>query len=177
MKPEINTPAIDNIMSRTSVREFNANRSVPQAFIDTLLHAAMSAPTAMNRRPWHFIVVRTRAVLDELAAALPYCKMAAHAQLAIVCCGNKDNFLPHEDSILWEQDLSAASENILLASHALGLGAVWTCVFPHKDRMDACARILGLGASLIPFNIIPIGYPAHDQAPLNKWNAENVSYL
>lgn len=76
-------------------------------------------------------MVENPELLTKLADALPYAKMAAHAPVAIVVCGNKDRFLDGVDDVLWEQDLSAASENILLAAHAIGLGGVWTCIYPH----------------------------------------------
>ncbi|MDE6804820.1 MAG: nitroreductase family protein, partial [Muribaculaceae bacterium] len=114
-------PAYRNIIERTSIRRF-ADRPVPASLQQAILHAAMSAPTAVNKQPWEFILFDDRALLSRLADALPYAKMTAQAPMAIVVCGNPDRFLDGENSTLWEQDLSAASENILLAAHALGLG-------------------------------------------------------
>lgn len=100
--------------------------------------------------------------------------MTAQAPIAIVICGNSDRFLEGEDSTLWVQDVSAPSENILLVSHAFGLGAVWTCLYPHEDRMEATSRILNLPEGIIPFCLIPVGYPAKQYAPIDKWHAERV---
>ena len=119
-----------NILSRVSVRRYT-DTPVTDAEVSAILHAAMSAPSGVNRQPWEFIVVDDRDLLTQLADTLPYAKMAAQAPLAIVVCGNKDRFLEGIDRNLWEQDLSATSQNILLAAHAIGLGGVWTCLYPH----------------------------------------------
>lgn len=166
-------PAYQNIITRSSVRTYTGE-PVTEPEVAALLHAAMSAPSGVNRQPWEFIVVTDRNLLDSLADALPYAKMTAHAPLAIVVCGNKGRMLPGDDGNLWEQDCSAASENILLAAHAIGLGGVWTCLYPHDDRMKAVAQILNIPGSLIPFNLIPVGRPATPHAPIDKWHPERI---
>lgn len=166
-------PAFNNILTRTSVRHYT-DEPVSDDEATALLHAAMCAPSGVNKQPWEFIVVDDKALLSQLAEALPYAKMAAHAPLAIVVCGDKERFLPGVDDNLWEQDLSAVSENILLAAHALGLGGVWTCLYPHTDRMDAVRSILNIGEELVPFNLIPVGHPGAAQHPLDKWHPERV---
>lgn len=165
--------AYRNILSRISVRTF-IDRAITDELKSALLHAGMAAPSGVNRQPWEFILIDDRKVLGLLAESLPYAKMAAHAPMAIAVCGNSSRFLEGEDSTLWVQDLSAASENILLAAHALGLGGVWTCLYPHDDRMETAARILNLPEGIIPFNLIPIGYPAKDHSPIDKWHADRV---
>lgn len=169
----VNNPAYSNIIERVSVRRFTDD-TVGDGELTALLHAAMAAPSGVNRQPWEFVVVTDKELLRRLADALPYAKMAAQAPLAIVVCGNKERFLTGVDDKLWEQDCSAASENILLAAHALGLGGVWTCLYPHEERMSAVRDILSLGDELTPFNLIPIGHPATDHAPMNKWHPERV---
>ncbi len=162
-----------NILNRVSVRRY-LDKPLTDGQLTAILHAAMSAPTGVNRQPWEFVVVNDPKLLAELADALPYAKMTAHAPAAIAVCGNKERLLEGDDSVLWEQDLSAASENILLAAHALGLGGVWTCLFPHSDRMEAVGRILNLPEQFIPFNLIPIGYPDRDHQPMDKWHPDRV---
>ncbi len=184
MEPDIEilsekNEALRNVLERTSVRRF-ADRKVSAEDLAALLHAGMSAPSGVNKQPWEFIVVDDKGLLKDLSEALPYAKMAAMAPVAIVVCGNSDRFLSGDDSELWVQDLSAASENILLAAHALGLGAVWTCLYPHEDRMEPVKKILNIGEGIIPFNLIPIGYPLAPHAPMDKWYPERVhlnSYL
>lgn len=167
--------AFENILSRVSVRRFTDER-VSDGQLTAILHAAMAAPSGVNKQPWEFVVIDDRELLKELADALPYAKMVAQAPVAIIVCGNTDRFLTGPDDNLWEQDCSAASENILLAAHALGLGAVWTCLYPHQDRIDPVKSILNLGDTLVPFNLIPIGHPLTDHAPMDKWHSERVHF-
>lgn len=107
-----------NILNRVSVRRFD-DKPVTSEHLSAILHAAMSAPSAVNKQPWEFIVVDDNALLTQLSDVLPYAKMTASAPAAIVVCGNRERFLSGVDEVLWEQDLSAASENILLAAHAI----------------------------------------------------------
>lgn len=169
----LSNSAYMNIIERRSVRRYSDQPVAPD-LISGLIHAGMSAPSGVNRQPWEFVVVTDKALLKNLSDALPYAKMTAEAPLAILTCGNKNRFLDGIDINLWEQDLSAASENILLAAHALGLGGVWTCVYPHTERMEPVSRILDLPDDFVPFSLIPIGYPAVDHAPMDKWNPERV---
>lgn len=167
--------AYQNILTRTSIRNFTG-QTVPDDLKSALLHAAMAAPSGVNKQPWEFILIDDSLLLKQLADALPYAKMTAQAPMAIVVCGNSDRFLEGDDSTLWIQDVSAASENILLAAHALGLGGVWTCLYPHRDRMECATRILKIPAGIIPFNLIPIGYPAKTHAPIDKWHPERIHH-
>lgn len=165
--------AYRNIVERTSVRRYT-DEKVTEAEREALLFAAMSAPSGVNRQPWEFVVVDNPEVLRALAERLPYARMAAQAPMAIVVCGNTERFLDGDDATLWEQDLSAASENILLAAHALGLGAVWTCIYPHPDREAAAREVLGLPDNFVPFNLIPVGHPAKHHDPMDKWHPERI---
>jgi len=175
---EIKNPSemvLKNIYTRTSVRSYEG-REIEKEKVEQLLRAAMSAPTAMNKQPWAFIVVNDRAVLNSLADSLPHAKMAAEAPVAIVVCGDLSKVLEGEASTYWIQDASAATENLLLAAHGLGLGAVWTGVYPNQRRVDAVKAILKLPENIIPLNVIPIGYPKGPQAPKDKWNTDNIHY-
>ncbi len=165
--------AYQNILSRTSIRNFT-DQAVSEDLKTALLQAGMAAPSGVNKQPWEFILIDDPKILRQLADSLPYAKMTALAPMAIVVCGNSDRFLDGDDSTLWVQDVSAASENILLAAHAFGLGAVWTCLYPHSDRIEAASRILNLPDSIVPFNLIPVGYPSKTHAPINKWHPDRV---
>lgn len=167
---------LNNIMTRTSDRMFDPSKQIDPDDIEAILQAGMAAPSAVNRQPWQFVVVTNRDLLRQLAAALPYCRMANEAGAAIVVCGDKNRFLEGEDNTIWVQDLSAASENILLAAHALGLGSVWTALYPHQDRITSVYSILNIPADFIPFNVIPIGYVKSAHTPLDKWNPAAVTY-
>lgn len=166
---------VENIMTRTSIRSYT-EQTVSADTIETLLRAGMAAPTAVNKQPWHFVVVNKKEKLTELAATNPYGKMLENAPLAIVVCGDMSKVLEGNASAFWVQDCSAATENILLAAHALGLGAVWTGLYPDMERVDAVSEVLKLTDNLIPLCTVVIGYPAEQPQPKDKWKPENVSY-
>lgn len=166
---------VDNIMTRTSIRSYT-DKAVDAAMVETLLRAGMAAPTAKNQQPWDFMVVRDRALLQSLADSLPNALMTGEAPLAIVVCGNLQKSLPGVSASSWIMDTSAATENILLAAHSLGLGAVWTGVHPYPERIRAVRTVLGIPSYIVPLCVIPIGYPAETPAPKDKWKPENVHY-
>ena len=167
--------AINNIMTRTSIRQYT-DEPVSKADIETMLRAGMAAPTAVNRQPWHFVVINSKVKLAELAGDNPRGGMLKKAPLAIVVCGNMDKALPGQGRGFWVQDCSAATENILLAANAIGLGAVWTGLYPDVNRAGAVAKVLKLPETYIPLCTIVIGHPAEQPAPKDKWKPENVSY-
>jgi len=162
------------IADRTSIRKFDPTREVTAEAEEQLLRAAMCAPSAMNKQPWHFIVVRDEAKLKALAEALPYSRVGEGARLAIVVCGDLDNGLPERAKEYWIQDCSAATENLLLAAKGLGLGAVWTGVYPGEDRVASVRQILSIPEGFMPLNVIPVGYPAENPPPKDKWNPEKI---
>lgn len=165
---------LDNIMTRTSVRRFTAE-PISKDTVELLLRAGMAAPTAVNKQPWEFVVVTERDVLDSLMNVHPYSNLET-ATAAIVVCGNMQKTLEGAARDYWVQDCSAATENILLAAHACGLGAVWCGVYPDADRLPAVKRVLNLPGYIIPLNIITMGHPAADAEPKDKWNPENIHF-
>lgn len=167
--------AIKNIMTRTSVRQYTSE-AVTKADIETMLRAGMAAPTAVNKQPWHFVVVTDREQLNALAAANRGTGMAAKAPLAIVVCGDMQKTLSGVGQGFWIQDCSAATENILLAANALGLGAVWTGLYPNEERAKAVRDVVKAPEHIVPLCTIVIGHPAGQTQPKDKWKPENVSY-
>ena len=165
--------AINNIMTRTSIRQYT-DEPVSKADIETMLRAGMAAPTAVNRQPWHFVAVTDKAKLAELAGRRG--GMVKQAGVAIVVCGNMDKAMPGPAQAFWVQDCSAASENILLAANAIGLGGVWTGCYPMEDRVAEVSKALKLPETIVPLCVIAIGHPAEQPAPKDKWKPENVSY-
>ena len=166
--------AIENIMTRTSIRQYKA-QPVEQEKIDIMLKAAMAAPTAVNLQPWHFIVITDTATISQLAGPRP-----TNAPLMIAVCGdtNKTTMPDGKGKLpdFWIQDVSAATENLLLAAHAQGLGAVWTGVYPAMERVADVANILNCPENIIPLAVVRIGYPDESPEPKNKFKEENVSY-
>ena len=174
-KPDTTQAIIDNIMTRTSIRNFTTG-AISADTLEVLVKAGMAAPTAVNTQPWSFIVITDRATMDSLAAVHPYSRLDG-AAAAIVVCGDMEKALKDEAREYWVQDCSAASENILLAAHAYGLGAVWCGVYPDGKRVAEVSSVLGLPSTLIPLNIITMGHPADYPDPKDKWKPENVRYI
>ena len=166
--------AIENIMTRTSIRQYK-DQPVVDEKIDIMLKAAMAAPTAVNLQPWHFIVITDNKVMEQLAGNQP-----SNAPLMIAVCGDTDKTsMPDGKGKLpdfWVQDVSAAIENLLLAAHAQGLGAVWTGVYPAMERVANVANVLNCPQNIIPVAVVRIGYPDESPAPKNKFKEENISY-
>ncbi len=161
---------MDAILNRRSIRKFTG-QPVPDGLVTQLLRAAMAAPSARNQQPWQFVVVRDREVLEAISWASPYSAMTRDAQLAVVVCGD----LSREDSPgYWVQDCSAATENLLIAATALGLGAVWLGFYPREERIEALTRILGLPENIVPLSVIPIGYPAEQPPPAERFDPSRI---
>ena len=166
---------LENIATRTSIRAYT-EAPVEQAKIEKMLKAAMAAPTAMNKQPWHFVVVTDKDQLKSLSETSPYSGMVAKAPLAIAVCGDMLKAMDGGGRDFWIQDASAATQNLLLAAHAMGLGAVWTGIYPDLDRCKSIAEVLSLPENIIPLNVVVIGYPAQNPTPKDKWKPANVSY-
>ena len=158
---------LENIAERKSVRKY-LNKSVEEDKIDAMVKAGMAAPSGMDRRPWEVVVVTDREALDSMAAKLPYAKMLTNAPLAIVVCGDTTR------SSYWYLDCSAATQNVLLAAEALGLGAVWTAAYPYEDRIDVVRQNTGLPENIVPLCVIPIGYPDGPQKAKDKFDLQRV---
>ena len=167
--------AIDNIMTRVSVREFTGGK-ISAEQIDTLLRAAMAAPSAINRQPWAFIVVTDETIIAQLGEALPYSRCSNHPACAIIPCGDLSKAIEGEMGAFWINDVSAATENLLLAAHAMGLGAVWTGLHPDMKRATMVQQLLGLPEHIIPLCVVPVGVPAEHPAIKDKYIPENIHY-
>ena len=176
---------IETIMNRKSVRSYT-DEPVTDAQIETILKAAMAAPSGMNVQPWRFVVVTDQAVKDALCAD-SFNKMIGQAPVVVVVCGETSVLrrprgadenaepvpMPNNN---WTADCAAAAENLLLAVEALDLGAVWTACYPYEDRMVPTRKTLNLPEGITPFCIIPIGHPASDEPAKDKWKPENIHY-
>jgi nitroreductase len=164
--------ALTVIHSRKSVRNFTGE-GVTAEQLDILLRAGMCAPTAVNMQPWSFVVVTSRSMLDSLADGLPFAKMLYKAGAAIIVCAIPEKAFDKrtEYAII---DCSLASENILLAAEAIGLGAVWTAAYPYDDRAGFVRKVLNIPQDIIPLNVIPIGHPTGEDKPKDKYKPENI---
>ena len=167
------TAVIENIMTRASVRQYTG-KAVPEDTVKIMLKAAMAAPSAVDKRPWTFVVLKEQAKRDKIGAAISGVgDKTKTAGAVILVCGNKERFLETQPEY-WVQDCSAATENLLLAAHALKLGAVWCGVYPDEGRVKDVQDILGLPENIIPLNVVTIGYPTALQNPKDKWDESNI---
>jgi nitroreductase len=161
---------MEKILSRKSIRQYIA-KPVPRQMINEILHAAMSAPSAGNERPWHFIVLTDRVLLDEIPKFHPHAAMLKQAGVAILVCGD---VALEKYKGYWVLDCAAATENLLLAVHARGLGAVWCGVYPTGDRVQNFRKLLNLPDNIIPFSLIPIGFPAEEKKAGDRFDGSRV---
>ena len=167
--------AIENLMTRVSVREFTGEK-ISAEQIDTLLRAAMAAPSALNKQPWAFVVVTDEMIIAQLGEALPYSRCSNHPACAFIPCGDLSKTIEGDLAAFWINDVSAATENLLLAAHAMGLGAVWTGLHPDMNRVTMVQQLLGLPEHIIPLCVVPVGIPAEQPAVKDKYNPENIHY-
>lgn len=161
---------LEAILTRRSIRRYS-DRPVPGETVAELLRAAMAAPSAGNEQPWQFVVVEDQATLHAIPKYHPYSAMLKEAPVAVVVCG--DVRLERYKGY-WVQDCSAAMENLLLAAHALGLGAVWLGVHPVEDRVKKTQELLGLPPEVIPLGIAALGYPAESKERVDRFNPHRV---
>jgi len=162
--------ALEAILTRRSIRKYE-DRPVPDDLVKALLAAAMSAPSAGNGQPWQFAVITDREILRQVPGINPHAAMAAEAPLAILVCGDLNR---EEYPGYWVVDCAAAVQNLLLAAHALGLGAVWTGIYPNQERMEGYRSLMHLPEHLWAHTLIPLGYPAEQRPREDRYEEERV---
>ena len=178
--------ALDVIMTRTSIRSFTGD-AVSQEQLETILKAGMAAPSAINIQPWKFVVLTDKARIEELFGGKgPRSGMFTTAGAVIIVCGETTGMRKpwgqpdapetEQENKFWFEDCSAAAENILLAAHAIGLGAVWTAGWPAEERIAPIQEALGIPANVKPLCVIPVGVPAENPEPKDKWKPENIHW-
>ena len=162
---------VNLIFDRVSVRDFT-DEPVKMEDQDLMLRAAMAAPSAMNQQCWEFCVIDDAKMLEELSHAAPYASPIGRAPLAIAVLGNTGLM---KTPMMWQQDLAAATQNILLAATSRGIGTVWIGIAPHQDRMDAVTKALGLPDGVRPFCLIAVGHPKSTPEPkTDRYKPERV---
>ena len=165
--------ALDVIMTRTSIRAYTGD-PISKEQLETILKAGMAAPTAMNGQPWRFVAVTDKAKIQEVFGGGFRSEMFDNAAAVILVCGQTVS--DGRPNMFWYEDCSAAAENILLAAHALGLGAVWTAGYPAEERTAPIAAALGIPSDVSILCVIPMGVPAEDPEPKDKWKPENIHW-
>lgn len=167
---ENQTQMLETILNRKSVRQYT-NREITADQIDLLLRAGMAAPSSRDRRPWHLIVISDKSILESLGTQLKNATVLKDANKAIVVCGDEqlsDN--------CWFLDCAAVTQNILLAAESMGLGAVWTAVYPYADRAAIVNEQFQLPEHIHVLSIIPLGYPEGIQTAKDKYDATRIHY-
>jgi nitroreductase len=162
--------ALETIHTRRSIREYQ-DRPVPDALVEQVIAAAMMAPSAGNARPWQFVVISDAGLKAQIPRIHPHASMAADAPVSVLVCG--DPGLERYPGN-WIADCSAATQNLLLAAHAQGLGSVWTGVYPEKERMAGFRQLLGLPERLMPLALLPLGYPAEGGGRAERFDREKI---
>jgi len=162
--------ALEMILTRHSIRKYE-NKPISAEMIETVLRAGMHAPSAGNEMPWEFVLIDDRATLDKVPGVHPYAQMITSAPVAILICGDLSR---EKYAGYWVQDCSAAAQNVLLAAHALGLGAVWLGIHPLVERVTGFRRLFGLPEKIVPLCLIPIGYPAENKGQDDRYDFKRV---
>lgn len=158
------------ILTRRSVRHF-LDVSVDETDVEKILRAGMQAPSANNSQPWRFVVITQREKLDAIPEFHPYAQMMREATLAILVCA----YVPEGKLFdLWVQDCSAATQNMLLTCHALGLGAVWLGIHPRPERTEPLRKLFDLPAEIKPVTLIAVGHPAEKPQPVDRFDLEKI---
>jgi nitroreductase len=164
--------AIEAILTRRSIRRYTGEPIV-EGDIETILHAAMAAPSAGNQRPWRFIVITDRGMLEAAAASTPYGSMLLDAPLGLVICADTRD-LQHPG--MWQQDCSAATQNALLAVHALGLGAVWLGFWPKMERVEPLKAALRIPEGVEPLAVLAVGHPLEHKPPADRYDSSYIHH-
>ncbi len=161
---------LEAIYTRRSIRQYQ-DRPVSEEAVRTILGAAMMAPSAGNVQPWQFIVVTDPLQMNRVKDVHPYVGMAAGAPLGILVCGDLSL---EKFPGFWVQDCSAAMQNLLLAAHDLGLGAVWTGVHPIEERVERFRTIFELPEQVVPLGLAVIGWPVKPGRRKERYKAERT---
>jgi len=164
--------AMEVIKNRTSIRQFT-DQPVEKEKIEALIKAGMSAPSAMNKQPWKFVVITNKEKLQQLSDSCGK-PPVGKAALSIIVCGDMTKTSNTADDLWWTEDCGAATENILLAATAQGLGAVWCGTWPRYENINKIKEILSLPSNIIPYSTIAIGYPGETPQPKDKFTEDNV---
>jgi len=168
-------PSLQLLFERRSIRNYNTAEPISDAEVDDLLAAAMAAPSACAKDPWHFVLIRQRSILEAMADALPNGQMLRQAAMAILVCG--DLHKAHDQQLSYMlQDCSAAIENLLLAASILQIGACWLGVHPRPDRLAAMSQMFQLPEAIVPVSAIALGRPAEQLPARSRYTAAAVHH-
>ena len=168
-------PTVSSVIeSRRSIRKYKPDIPVTKDQLKRLIHAAMLAPSARNSRPWEFIAVTKREILDEIARIHPYTQMCLTAPAAIIVVAVPPDGVAEG---FFAQDCGAATQNILLEAVSMGLGACWCGVYPLTERVKSLAKLLDVPAPKMPFNVIAVGVPDEAPAARGFYDESKITFI
>lgn len=176
---------MQNILSRKSVRSYTGD-TIPAAVMENLLKAAMAAPSGIDARPWQFVVLTDKSQYETIFEGNRNMKKFMESGAIVVVCADTALMRTPRDNPdgpaelwidpMWRDDVAAATENLLLAVEAYGLGACWTACYPFAETMAPVKKTLGLPPTVVPYAVVPIGYPSTENNPKDKWDPARVHY-
>ncbi len=161
---------LDFLLTRRSIRTYTA-QSIEIAVLYELIRAACSAPSAGNQQPWDFVILDDKQLFRKIPAFHPNAKLIEDADKAILICANKKRERYKQYSPI---DCAAATQNLLLAAHAYGLGACWLGIYPREDRMEQMRTLLAIPKHILPFSLIALGYPAEKSRKLDRFDPQRI---
>jgi len=165
--------AIENILTRRSIRKYDKSKKVSKEQIDTILKSAMSAPTARNQQGWYFVVVSNPKQLLEISKNIPHAKMVKTADFTIIVCYEVTDEM---QKLYWVQDASASTQNILLSANALGIGSVWCAVHPREAKINFIKKEFNLPLNIEPLSLVALGYPAEKKGYEERFDEAEIQY-
>ncbi len=163
---------LDAIFSRRSIRKYTGE-TISNELLETLLRAGQAAPSAHNYQPWHFVVVRDPEKLQQIAEKHPYAKMLPQAGCCIIVCGDEEK-QPQKGFMI--EDCAAAIQNILLAAHGSGLGAVWCGLHPVPQLTEMIGEVINLPSTIEPIGMVVVGHKAEEKGPAERFDQNKVHY-
>jgi nitroreductase len=160
------------LLNRRSIRKYK-NQKISKEDLNTLLKAAMYAPSAMNLQAWQFIVIDDKQILAETIKSIPYAEMLRQSAAAIILCG--DSLVEKNESWLL-QNCSAAIQNILLSAHGLGIGSCWIAIHGMDDVYRNIKTQFKLPENIVPFSLISLGYPDEVVTAEERFKQDKIHY-
>jgi nitroreductase len=162
--------SLEALKTRRSIRKYTDNK-IPEDLIKELINYAMYSPSAFDYQPWHFIVIDKKEIFDKILTAAAHAEMIKEASHAVILCGDRKL---EENIGLLIQDISAATQNLLLAAHTYGLGAVWVGIYPFEEIVNGIKDVFNLPDNIIPVSMAVIGYPAETPEQPERYKKERV---
>lgn len=161
---------MDAVLNRRSIRKYQ-DKDVSDEDIKDLLKAGMSAPSAGNEKPWHFIIIKNQEILDKIPEIHEYADMVPEAPVSILVCGDLNE---QKHGGFWDQDCAAATQNMLITIQDKGLGGVWCGIHPNQKRIKDFRNLFDLPEEVIPFSLIAVGYPAESKPPADRYDESRI---